>query len=90
MESEATRAGPARVDEKTQDPHDGTIKGTSSGIVSMGPLGTHANTRATRMPRFALRPLLVNHKNKRRPVDDARQSMLNCAPREPLLVGVFH
>ena len=90
MESGSTWVGTARVDEKTQGPHDGAVKGTSSDIVSMGLLGTHVNTRATRMPRFALRPLLVNHESKRRPVDDARQSMLNCAPREPLLVGAFH
>ena len=90
MESGSTWVGTARVDEKNQGPHDGAVKGTSSDIVSMELLGTHINTRATRMRRFPLRPLLVNHESKWRPVDDARQSKLNCAPHEPLLMGASH
>ena len=86
MELEATRAGPARVGGKTQDLHDRARRGMSIGTVSMEPLGAHADACATRMPRFTPHPLSVDRKYKMRPIDDARQSMLNCALRESLLV----
>ena len=86
MGLEATWTGPARVGEETQDLRDRARRGMSIGTVCMEPLGAHADACATRMPRFTPHPLSVDRKYKMRPIDDARQSMLNCALHESLLV----